>query len=437
MERLSPRRMFHDYDGYHPPPPPPPPPLPHHAPIAGGGGLFPAGFEHGLPPHRLHEPHFGDRYPPCFAGRFRGGDVGGGGGQPGLALAVLAVALLALFIQRRAENRRRRRRAGIWLLDCARQLVAQALACAAVTGFVGASSAPDRLAAGLSCRLPTVAGLMECVVGLPLVWGLHLGTYAILGKLGSHFGMRSGVYSGSAGVFIVFIAQTLVLAVCLAAAQSVAWTIVFTWLDLDRLVVYILLSRTWMLGPGAEVVMSGFLYPLLFSATQLLVVDRIVRAHATESGYNKSSEVGYDSEMSDAELEASDEPELIVQRPHICLESVVIDSSELHLGAFLEPNRSSSSSSAESSPARFLPISLRTAENRPQIFNEVTAAPASIHSSSTSDSSPMVMPPGYLADDDPAPDEELPTYDVSQRQALQNRERERQRIMDMKSQHLE
>ncbi|KAK7205730.1 hypothetical protein BZA70DRAFT_139218 [Myxozyma melibiosi] len=423
-----------------------------------GGGPPPPPFHGGAPGHfRPDKNSFGagSHAPPCSAP---------GSAIPQLIVLVYIFAIFFLVISRRLE--RPRRRLSTWASDCLRQIVAFAASNFAVIAVLSSTHAPGQVPFAsspvLSCRVPTVADFLDTTLGLMLFWPVHTGLYAVLRLIPAFKSLRSGVYQSSVSLFFL---QTSLLALCLLIAKLTVATMVTEFIGLDTMVVNVLLRWTWHIGPGAEVLMIRAVYPLLFATTQLLVVDRIIRhkSHSllrktsadfcdeaqepmiqSDNYYSFSSAAPGASTVAPTPAPATEQRaplEVLTVDPRTSADLPSCDFFEASPSPSTHSSSSSSSSSSDASSTCSSPSSISSftssitytdnLPDRSQIMNVLLTPPDLAPAATTP------APPDYplaLPEDEDHAGEELPTYDDSQRQALQVRERERQRVMDVKRQ---
>ncbi|KAK9449949.1 uncharacterized protein V1518DRAFT_426819 [Limtongia smithiae] len=532
------------FDGLNPPPPPGrgPPPL-------GGGGPPPRG---GMAPPDAPldggtRPDFGgdihDVLPKCMYLNERS--------LPRIVNMPFIAVLLALIVfgvVRRLERRRPRRS---YVLDVARQLLAEVTAAALFAMILLSSFHEQDYENPMLCRVPIALLFLDTAIGLPLLWAVHHGVYALarLAAFGhlSHLsdddiqkrGLRSGVY-GSPPRFALFARQTALLALAYIFTKFATAAIVYSIPSLTLFIVHAMVGWVWPLGSGAELLMARVVYPVLFWSIQYIAIDRMVRhtprrsrktnmdmqdgdrLNSLESyayrDYTNPTDVSdasdYEEEEEIGELQQQQqlpigEENAIELSPILRTESILSDDESRVLSSdsdsisfssatsssVLAPSSVSSLSTTRScnahahtatdddvssaarstrplsstpphAPPSF-PFSLQnTTFAQRSILTTLLMAPpsqlllpsirsvsssadasflsptlsdvTSLETSSSSISSlqlslPQDPPAQYeFAAEDLITDEELPTYADSQRQALESRERDRQRIMDMK-----
>ncbi|KAK9388501.1 hypothetical protein V1515DRAFT_614556 [Lipomyces mesembrius] len=303
--------------------------------------------------------------------------------------------------------------------------------------------------------------------------------------------VRVGLQSGNYGHPVrisVFVKQTLLLCSAYIFTKFFASFLLYSVKSLDRLLAMILLGWTWHMGQGAEILMAKAVYPLIFWTIQYVAIDRIVRyspqtARKCQGDLEEALGMYEQGEQAGVELggpatvdeESTSIPlqEVVDMRPHS--ETATSRGSSparyadsrlsLSLQEQLQRNISSPANECQdhtspiSSPTGESPrhFALPSSTTHTSILTTLLTPPLRVSSVASPEPSCVnshlgaaeatavtqaASPPSYITppmsvhydplDMEPDTEEELPTYADSQRQALESRERDRQRIMDLK-----
>ncbi|KAK9321757.1 hypothetical protein V1517DRAFT_162191 [Lipomyces orientalis] len=439
-----------------------------------------------IPPH-LGPPHFWDKngtIPPCdfLNKRFAHGHF-----------TILVLSFTIFFLLRRLEWPRRR--LSIWLLDFLRQSIA-AIASKFLFVIVFYMSMDYHVYTDpMLCRLPVVSFFFETVIGLPMLYWIYRGVFAVARRISlgraryilndevTRVGLQSGNYGNPIRV-TVFLKQTLLLCCASIVSKFFESFLLYSARSFDRWLVMILLGWTWQLGNGAEILMAAVVYPLVFWTIQYIITDRIIRYSPQSTRKSQGDVEAQDRRDQDEEavfeggqratvgeergvplqerVATGTQPEIANSRepssPRYVASRLSSSSQAQSLQntaegiehqdrSAIRPSQTSSSSGESSrylaspSSSRHTSI-LTTLLTAPRHFSSPTSSSSSSTAATTV--TRTVAPPSYLPPPMPVPcdplevesdaEEELPTYADSQRQALESRDRDRQRILDLKRQ---
>ncbi|KAK9427938.1 hypothetical protein V1505DRAFT_242131 [Lipomyces doorenjongii] len=301
-------------------------------------------------------------------------------------------------------------------------------------------------------------------------------------------GLQSGNYGHPVRIS-VFVKQTLLLCSAYIFTKFFASFLLYSVKSLDRLLAMILLGWTWHMGQGAEILMAKAVYPLIFWTIQYVAIDRIIRyspqtarkcqgdleeaVDRYEQGDQAGGELGGHATV-DEDSTSIPLQEVVDMRPHYETATTRGSSparnadSRLSLSPQEQLQRNISRPANESQDRSATPTSqasslsprqfaLPSSTTHTSILTTLLAPPLRVSSATcpepscanghlgTAEATAVAQapsPPSYITppisvhydplDMEPGAEEELPTYADSQRQALESRERDRQRIMDLK-----
>ncbi|KAK9366279.1 hypothetical protein V1509DRAFT_569200 [Lipomyces kononenkoae] len=413
--------------------------------------------------HHIPRPHFvgeDGSIPPCeFLNKHK---------LPGASLAVFVLALAIFFSIRRIE--RRGDGLAVCLLDLARQLIATAVS-RCFFGFMFKSSinSQDYYSDPIVCRLPVVSYFFGTFIGLPLLYVSHKLIFAVARRISlgrkkyvpkdeiARAGLQSGNY-GNPIRFRLVVKQTLLLCSASIFTNSILSFVMYSARSWDSGLEMILLGWTWHMGPGAEKIMAEGVYPLLFWTIQYMMVDRIIRYRPQtprksqgdlEAALDRyETDEGAGIEVGDrAHGSATDVPVQEIQNT-IALSDTRTSRDlarlrDAHQQYSTAPNHLAPSSAVESSRnllSRSTPASILTSLLTPSVGASSSMSSGIIQTSATP-SIPVAqntvpashIPPSTPVhydplNSEPGTEDELPTY----AEALESRERDRQRLMDLK-----
>ncbi|KAK9245661.1 hypothetical protein V1506DRAFT_537584 [Lipomyces tetrasporus] len=438
-------------------------------------------------PQHPRSPHFWEKngtIPPCdfLNKRFAHGHF-----------TILVLSFTIFFLLRRLEWPRRR--LSIWFLDFLRQSIAGVASKFLFVIVFYMSMDSHVYTDPIVCRLPVVSFFFETVIGLPMLYCIYRGVFALARRISLgraryilndevfRVGLQSGNYGNPIRVS-VFVKQTLLLCCASIVTKFFESFLLYSARSFDKLLVMILLGWTWQLGNGAEILMAAVVYPLVFWTIQYITIDRIIRyspqsARKTqgdlEEGQDRCDQDG-EAVFGGGQLATVDERGVPLQeRVATRTQPDIVNSGEPSSARYVASRLSSSSqaqslrnpaegiehqdrfaispsqtssSSGESSSYFTSPSSSRhtsiltTLLTAPRHFSSPTSSGSSSTAATTV--TRAVAPPSYVSPPMPVPcdpleeeshtEEELPTYADSQRQALESSDRDRQRIMDLKRQ---
>ncbi|KAK9457566.1 hypothetical protein V1511DRAFT_509006 [Dipodascopsis uninucleata] len=373
-----------------------------------------------------------------------------------LPLVAFIGAVILLFVVRKME--RPRRPIGPWILDFNRQIVS-----AVISGFIAhlAGGATLEMSVGkhMGCRISLVIYFFETVIGIPVIYLTYkllfrFSRYVFLGRKSTRlyedelkFGLQSGAY-GHPVKFTIFALQTLFLTVAFTVARLFVLLIVSASSETSEAVVKGLLGWSWVLGPGAEILLLKGIYPFLFWSIRFVSIDFLIRywprassKDNEQSEYNAST-CGFPTMRSHYGDEVADLEQLVDLNSSTTTDNdsqgTVVADGIVHLSTSSH-GQSQVEQSMNQRQSSDVEVAIDVSSGA--IPNEPPSYAIDVGSSQDTPvvDCPQVLSPEIQvqiqSSDDQVPEEELPTYDDSQREALLDRERQRQRILDMKRQH--
>ncbi|KAK9376480.1 uncharacterized protein V1513DRAFT_248789 [Lipomyces chichibuensis] len=400
-------------------------------------------------PIHLQQPHFFDNnpsIPPCDSLNKRFTHV---------HLVIFVLSLGIFFLLRRVE--RPRGRLSTWILDLLRQSIASVVSSFLFLFVLYMSMDFQEYWDPTICRLPVVSFFFQTFIGLPLLYLAHKFVFAVARRISlgraryvlndeiARVGLQSGNY-GQPVRFSVFVKQTLLLCSAFIFTKFFTSFLLYSVKSLDGFLVVILLGWTWRMGQGAEILMAKAVYPLIFWTIQYVAIDRIIRyspptARKCQSDLEEALDRYEQGEEAGVELGGS----ATIDDESTCIPLQAVVDMRPHSETATSPE-----SSPASSPRHFAPSTTTSTS----ILTTLLTAPLRMPSVTSPDPScanghlgaaeatvaQAAPPPSYITppisvhplEMEPGAEEELPTYADSQRQALESRERDRQRIMDLK-----
>ncbi|KAK9486163.1 hypothetical protein V1527DRAFT_489314 [Lipomyces starkeyi] len=462
-----------------------PPPSPH-----GPSGHSSFRHQNGIFPHHLRRPHFFDKtpsIPPCDSLNKHFTHV---------PFAIFVLSLGIFFLLRRVERPRGRLSTWILdlLRQSIASAVSSCLFVFVLYMSMDSQEYSDPTMCRLpvvSFFFETFIGLPLLYFAHKFVFAaarritLGRARYVLNDEI-ARVGLQSGNYGHPVRIS-VFVKQTLLLCSAYIFTKFFASFLLYSVKSLDGLLAMILLGWTWHMGQGAEILMAKAVYPLIFWTIQYVVIYRIIRyspqtarkcqgdleeaLQRYEQGEEGGVELGVPATV-DEELTSIPLQEVVDMRPHsetatsressparyadsrlslspqAQLQRNIPPPANEYLEYSATPTSQRSSPTGESPRLFAFPSStthtsiLTTLLTPPLRVSSVTSPEPSCANAEASVVAQTAPPPSYInpptpvhydpIEMEPGTEEELPTYADSQRQALESRERDRQRLMDLK-----